>query len=87
MTIRERVRIKPGGTIELSHPELPPGEEAEVTIVVQPADTAQATGLRPLWEEADEIAASVPEEEWERVPADLSKNLRHYLYGAPREED
>src|ERR1700739_4733417 len=28
----------------------------------------------------------VPEGEWERVPADLSKNVDHYLYGTKRSD-
>jgi len=34
-----------------------------------------------------ELGASIPDEEWAKVPADLAKNLDHYLYGAPKEED
>ena len=30
------------------------------------------------------IAAEVPREEWDRLPADLTDDLDHYLYGAPR---
>ena len=30
------------------------------------------------------ITKEVPEGEWERVPADLSKNVDHYLYGSKR---
>jgi hypothetical protein len=30
------------------------------------------------------ITRAVPEHEWERVPADLSKNVDHYLYGSKR---
>jgi hypothetical protein len=30
------------------------------------------------------IAEEVPSQEWERVPADLSKNVDHYLYGSKR---
>jgi len=26
----------------------------------------------------------VPSEEWNRLPADLSENLDHYVYGTPR---
>lgn len=40
----------------------------------------------PIWEVVAEMGASVPEDAWESVPADLSKNLHHYLYGAPKEE-
>jgi hypothetical protein len=30
------------------------------------------------------ITKDVPEREWERVPADLSRNVDHYLYGSKR---
>jgi hypothetical protein len=30
------------------------------------------------------ITREVPEHEWARVPADLSKNVDHYLYGSKR---
>ena len=33
------------------------------------------------------ISSQVPEEEWLRVPADLSLNVDHYLYGSPRREE
>lgn len=32
----------------------------------------------------ESIAAEIPDEEWEKLPADLSYNLDHYLYGAPK---
>lgn len=32
----------------------------------------------------DDISAQVPPQEWEKLPGDLSKNLDHYLYGAPK---
>lgn len=35
-----------------------------------------------LLESVTKLAAQVPGEDWEKVPADLSKNLDHYLYGA-----
>ena len=30
------------------------------------------------------IASGVPDTDWENVPADLSKNLDHYLYGGKK---
>ena len=42
---------------------------------------------KPIWEIAEEIAATVPDSEWAKVPPDLSKNVDHYLYGAPKEEE
>lgn len=37
--------------------------------------------LRDLLEE---IWAGIPDEAWNGLPADLSINLDHYLYGAPK---
>ncbi len=93
MTIRQRVKILPGGAIQIHDPELPEGAEAEVTVVVEPRDEMGFEDLeydptaRPIWEEVLEIGASIPPEEWDKVPTDLSKNLDHYLYGAPKEEE
>lgn len=30
------------------------------------------------------IAEGVPDEDWTRVPADLARNLDHYLYGSSK---
>jgi hypothetical protein len=46
-----------------------------------------ATSSKPIWEVALEIGASIPEEEWAKIPTDLAKNLHHYLYGAPKEKE
>lgn len=35
----------------------------------------------------DEIRAQVPDEEWKKLPTDLSKNIDHYLYGFPKVEE
>ena len=32
----------------------------------------------------ESIASDVPDKEWETIPADLSKNLDHYLYGGQK---
>ena len=42
---------------------------------------------KPIWEVMEEVSAMVPDSEWAKVPPDLSKNLHHYLHGAPKEED
>lgn len=36
---------------------------------------------RPIWKIITEIGASVPDEEWAKVPTDAARNLDHYLYG------
>jgi len=40
---------------------------------------------RPIWEALAEVSAAVPDAEWQALPADLSKNTDHYIYGARRE--
>lgn len=94
MTIRKRVTIEPGGLIEVRDPVLPDGAEAELVINVELPIEQQAMEAaprkaksRPIWEVIVEIGASVPPEEWDKVPRDLSKNLKHYLYGSPRREE
>ncbi len=39
------------------------------------------------WDALTTLASEVPDEDWAQVPADLSKNLDHYLYGTPRTAD
>lgn len=51
------------------------------------SDTAYDSTARPLWELVVEIGAQVPEEEWAKVPSDLSKNVDHYLYGALKDDE
>jgi hypothetical protein len=41
---------------------------------------------KPIWEIVEEISTSIPDEEWAKLPSDLSKNLNHYLYGAPKQK-
>jgi len=60
---------------------------AERLDVQLPGPERYDTTARPVWEVVAEIGASVPDREWARVPADLSKNVDHYLYGAAREEE
>lgn len=60
-------------------------EEAVQTATL--LDTASTPIDRPIWERIVEIGAQVPAEEWAQVPSDLSKNLKHYLYGRPKDEE
>ncbi len=43
------------------------------------------TDINPIWKIAVEIGAKIPQEEWEKVPQDLSKNFD--LYQTLGEED
>lgn len=58
------------------------------SLAVEPLETPQAaSSSKPIWEVAIEIGASVPDEEWAKIPTDFAKNLHHYLYGAPKEKE
>lgn len=39
---------------------------------------------RPIWEVVADLGKTIPDEEWEKLPRDLSINIDHYLYGAPK---
>ena len=39
---------------------------------------------RPIEEILAELATELPEEEWDKLPADLSDNIDHYVYGTPK---
>jgi hypothetical protein len=43
-----------------------------------------SSGQKTFGERAAEIAASIPEEERKKVPADFLSNLDHYIYGTPK---
>jgi hypothetical protein len=61
------------------------GCRLRLTVLPQDAQsTTPAQAPRSLEEEIAEIVASVPEEEWEKLPADLGDNLDHYIYGTPK---
>jgi hypothetical protein len=33
----------------------------------------------------ESLSAQVPDEEWDKLPADLSQNLDHYIYGTAKQ--
>lgn len=49
--------------------------------------TREVPETRPLLDVIDELIAGVPESDWDSVPTDLARNLDHYLYGAPKEDE
>jgi len=52
-----------------------------------PAEDEFDDSAPPLWQVVVDIGASLPAEEWDRVPTDLASNLDHYLYGRSGEEE
>ena len=91
MTIRKRVTIEPGGLIEVRDPVLLDGAEAELVINVEPPAEESVQKKKPksrsVLQAIVEIGASIPLEEWDKLPRDLSKHTDHYLYGTPRREE
>ncbi len=61
---------------------VPPSEVFRRELAAEGRETASAQ--KPLWEIIAEIARSIPEEHWARIPSDASYQLDHYLYGAPK---
>ena len=57
---------------------------ADLSIQAVGADQYDET-TKPIWEIAEELSASIPDEEWAKLPSDLSKNLDHYLYGTTKQ--
>ncbi|MEK7403628.1 MAG: hypothetical protein AAB225_00830 [Acidobacteriota bacterium] len=49
-----------------------------------PSESNESPVERPIEEILKELAAGIPREEWDRLPADLTDHLDHYLYGTPR---
>ncbi len=80
LRLRGRAEVAPTGKIN--------GVASVVSLAVEPMEAPEpASSLKPIWEVALEIGASVPDEEWAKIPTDLAKNLHHYLYGAPKEKE
>jgi hypothetical protein len=78
---RRRLRIR--GSVGLAIP----GRRKSRSLTIQHIEIVEARDDRPIWEIAREISASVPDDEWDRVPSDLALNLDHYLYGARRADE
>lgn len=53
----------------------------------QTSNSLQAPTLPPFLQFVEEIRAQIPREDWEKLPKDLSKNVDHYLYGSPKDEE
>jgi hypothetical protein len=57
----------------------------KATEVKECVPTASCVPKRPVWELVVELGAQIPEVELAKVPDDASINLKHYLYGAPKQ--
>ena len=73
------------GSIILDEPVvLPDGAKVTVSVVVSASSEPANT---PLWRVAVDTGARVAREEWDSVPSDGARNLDHYLYGTPKNDE
>lgn len=62
---------------------LPPEKQRQLLSFLeglQPKERPEQT----IWEKIREYAKEVPDEVWERMPADGTEQHDHYLYGTPK---
>jgi putative addiction module CopG family antidote len=52
--------------------------------VVEQAMATAKPVRKPIWERAAELRKTIPAEEWDKLPADGARQLKHYLYGSPK---
>ena len=60
-----------------------PGRRMRLTVLPQREDAPPDRETRPIHEVIAAIVEDVPKEEWANLPADLTDNLDHYIYGTP----
>jgi predicted DNA-binding antitoxin AbrB/MazE fold protein len=78
------------GTIRLEGSVvLPEGAKVRVELATPAEEKAPAKEeLEPnapaIEDRIRAIMADVPQEEWDRLPADLTDHLDHYIYGTPK---
>ena len=68
---------------------LPEGAEVRVELAAPPPEARLAEeefdpNAPTIENKLRAIVADVPQEEWDRLPADLTDHLDHYIYGTPR---
>lgn len=56
------------------------------TLFVRQRERPRDPNAPSIHEKIDALVSEVPEEEWDKVPTDLSMRLDYYLYGIDREE-
>ncbi len=75
------------GTAEEIAAQLPRwrGRRVRLSVLPDSVDIAANTDPRSIEEKIAAIMAEVPEEDWAKLPPDLSDNLDHHIYGAPKQ--
>ena len=61
--------------------------QSRMTAPAKPPAASQpeaAQAHKPIWEEIEELTASIPDEEFLKLPVDGAEQLDHYIYGLPK---
>ncbi len=53
-------------------------------LIGKSAENRWPSKSEPIEAVLQSLAADVPQAEWQKLPADLTEDLDHYLYGTPR---
>ena len=59
-------------------------EQKRVLDFVEGIERQKRQPAKNLWDVIQDIVKDVPDEVWERLPADGSEQHDHYLYGSPK---
>jgi len=58
--------------------------EVSQILLLPEGETPYDYSAKPIWEAIDEIIATIPPEEFEKVPRDGAEQHDHYIYGTPK---
>ena len=84
MIAKVRARFS-GGALHLLEPlDLAEGQEVVICIEDGSAPDPVSNSVLEMFERLHQAA---PPGTWDSLPADGAKNIDHYLYGAPKEEE
>ena len=50
----------------------------------EPIEPATEEPPKPFWQKVIEASQRIPDEDLERLPADLAAHVDHYIYGTPK---
>lgn len=59
-------------------------EQKKVLDFVEGIERQKSQPAKTLWDAIQDIVKDVPDDVWERLPADGSEQHDHYLYGSPK---
>ena len=84
MIANVKARYVNGVLTPLEPLDLEEGKEVVVSIEDSPSSGKHRESILQMFER---LRNSVPPDTWNDLPADLTTNKKHYLYGFPKESD